>query len=118
MHVNAQKNITGDIGEETKMAKKNIKVVSEDYEIVEHPMSGYMGAYNTLKVVTEVHLHENGKFTAYVEEQMYCGDEEDQYDFHESDKEIRNTHESEEFDTEEEAESWFGTADCIDWEAE
>ena len=96
----------------------NYEVIDGDYENIEHEMSGYMGAYNTLRVDTEIRKYENGKFRAYVEEQMYCGDFEDRYEFYECDKEIRNNHESPEFDTEKEAWDWVENNEDIDWQAE
>lgn len=101
------------------MAQKNFTVIDGTYEDFEHPMSGYGGVYNTLRVDISIRKYDNGKFTAYVEEQMYVGDIEDEGEFNECDKEeIRNTHESPEFDNKDDAYEWVETTDVIDWNPE
>jgi hypothetical protein len=95
-----------------------VKVVDRGQEDFEHPMSGYMGSYNTLRVETEIREHDDGKFSAKVKEAMYCGDEEDADEFYKSDREIRAKHKSPKFDTADEAWNWVETAECIDWDPE
>jgi len=97
---------------------KDFNVVSSDYQDFEHPMSGYMGSYNTLRVETEIRKHDDGKFSVKVKEAMYCGDEEDADEFYKSDRSIRAKHKSPKFDTEEEAEDWINDTDVIDWDPE
>ena len=95
-----------------------VKIVDSDHEDFEHPMTGYMGSYNTLRVETEIREHDDGKFSAKVTEAMYCGDEEDQYEFCKSDREIRDKHKSPKFDTPEEAWTWVEENENIDYDPE
>ena len=97
---------------------KDFKVVDSDSEDFEHPMSGYMGSYNTLRVETEIREHEDGKFSAKVKEAMYCGDEEDADEFYKSDRSIRAKHKSPKFDTSDEAWNWVETNESIDYDPE
>ena len=94
---------------ELKTIKKAIEGEQVDCfeEKIVHPMSGYNGDYDFCKFLGEVIKKDNGKFIVQLTETVYHGDERDEHDESENDISDVSISATDEFDTEEEAETFL-----------